>query len=145
MPKKILSFATDHAGFEMKQELVAYAKNLGCEVIDHGTHNTDAVDYPDYVPPVVEDILEGRATLGILICGSGIGMDIAANRYAGIRSALCHNSQLAAMARTHNDANILCLGSRYIDIETGKACLKNFVEKDFETGGRHERRVQKLG
>ena len=82
MNTKTLSFAADHAGFEMKQQLISYAKHLGFEAIDHGTHDTDAVDYPDVVPPVVKDILETRATLGVIICGSGIGMDIAANRHA---------------------------------------------------------------
>ncbi|MEN8236662.1 MAG: ribose 5-phosphate isomerase B [Pseudomonadota bacterium] len=145
MPKITLSFAADHAGFEMKQALIVYSKSLDCKIIDHGTHSTDAVDYPDYVPPVVGDILEGRATFGVLICGSGIGMDIAANRHAGIRSALCHNDKLAEMARCHNDANILCLGGRFITTETGKNCLKRFIATAFEAGGRHERRVEQLG
>ena len=145
MTKVTLAFAADHAGFEMKQQLISYANSLGFEVIDHGTHNTNTVDYPDYVPPVVKDVLQNRTTLGVIICGSGIGMDIAANRHAGILSALCHNSQMAKMARKHNNANILCLGSRFMDIDAAKDCLQQFVTTDFETGGRHQRRVEKLG
>ncbi len=145
MTKVTLSFAADHAGFEMKQELIAFAKNLDCNIIDHGTHDTDAVDYPDFVPPVVNDVLEDNATFGVLVCGSGIGMDIAANRSPGIRSALCLTANIAEMARENNNANILCLGSRVTKSEAAKECLHRFITTKFNADGRHERRVKKLG
>ena len=140
-----LAFAADHAGYEMKQELINYARELDYETLDFGTDSTDPVDYPDCVPPVVEAVLSNQAQFGILICGSGIGIDIAANRNPGIRSALCHSGKMAESARSHNNANILCLGSRYIGIEVAKECLKRFAATEFEAGGRHERRVKKLG
>ena len=143
--KLTIAFAADHAGYNMKQTLVAHAQSLGYEVIDFGTDNSEqAVDYPDYVPPVIEAIKSHKANFGVFVCGSGLGMDIAANRDKCIRSALCHCGLAAKYARAHNDANVLCLCSRFIGEEVAKECLEQFIITEFE-GGRHERRVNKLG
>ncbi len=145
MTKQItIAFAADHAGFDLKQLLIDYAKTLGHKVVDFGTDNSeDSVDYPDYTPPVVEAILSKQADFGVLICGSGVGVDIAANRHPQIRSALCHCGLAAELARSHNDANVLCLGSRFIGSEVAKECLQRFITSEF-SGGRHAIRVNKL-
>ncbi len=145
MSNIIVSFGADHAGYEMKQKLISYAKQLGYEIIDHGCHDNTPVDYPDCVPPVINDVLQNRADFGVLICGSGIGVDIAANRHPGIRSALCNCGLSAQMARRHNNANVLSLASRFIGLEVAQECLQRFLTTEFEASGRHERRVQKLG
>lgn len=142
--KVIIAFGADHAGYEMKQELISYAKELGHNTIDFGTDNTEPYDYPLIVPMVVETVRNKAANFGVIICGSGIGVDIVANRFRGIRSALCHNAEIAKSARAHNDANILCLGSRFISLETAKECLKRFLETPFSTDERHHRRVQMI-
>jgi ribose 5-phosphate isomerase B len=139
-----IAFACDHAGINMKQELMAHAKELGHEVEDFGTNSTDSCDYPLIVPPVVNALKEDTADLGILLCGSGIGVDIAANRFPDIRSALCCNALMAELARRHNNANVMSLGARIIGIEIAKRCLEQFVATEFESGGRHERRVNQL-
>lgn len=139
-----LAFSADHAGYAMKKDLISYAQSLGHTVLDFGTHRLESVDYPDFVPPVVGAVLSAEANFGILICGSGIGMDIAANRSPGIRAALCHCELIAQCARTHNDANILCLGSRFIEGLAARECFLRFITTPFE-GGRHQRRVDKLG
>lgn len=138
-----LAFAADHAGFEFKGLLIAYAKDRGFTVIDLGTHNGARVDYPDFGVALAHTLLADEADFGIGICGSGIGMSIALNRFKGIRAALCHNAQTATLARQHNDANVLCLGARVINFEHAAACFDAFVETSFE-GGRHSDRVAKL-
>jgi ribose 5-phosphate isomerase B len=142
--KLTLAFSADHAGYTMKEDLIGYAKELGHTVLDFGVHNHEPVDYPDFVPAVVEAVLTNKAHFGILICGSGIGMDIAANRFKKIRAALCHCSLSAVRARQHNDANILCLGAQFIGELVAKECLLKFITTPFEEG-RHRRRVDKLG
>lgn len=140
-PKGTLVFASDHAGFEYKEFLKEVGHDWGYNIIDCGTHSTISVDYPDYIKPVIQEVLAGAK--GILICGSGIGMSMGANRFKGIRAALCCDSQMAKLAREHNDANILVLGEKLIGKERAVACLEVFLNTSFQ-GGRHERRVEKL-
>lgn len=138
---KTLVFSSDHGGFEYKEYLKAIAIDWGYTVIDCGTHSNDSVDYPDYIEPVVKEVLAGSK--GVLICGSGIGMSIGANRFRGIRAALCSDGLMAKIAREHNDANILVLGQRLIGKEEALSCLESFLNTAF-LGGRHERRLEKL-
>ncbi|MGB0935213.1 MAG: ribose 5-phosphate isomerase B [Alphaproteobacteria bacterium] len=140
-----LAFSCDHAAVDMKNHLIAHAKSLGYEVQDFGTDSSDSVDYPDIVPPVTDAVLAGKAVFGIILCGSGIGVDIAANRIPGIRSALCHSGLLARYSRSHNNCNVLCLGARIIGVETAKNCLEEFLATEFHKEERHIRRVEKLG
>jgi len=133
---------SDHAGFERKAELVPLLVSWGLEVVDLGTHSAESVDYPDFAHPVAESVEKG-GSLGILICGSGNGVCMAANKHAGIRAALCWTAELAELARQHNDANVLCIPARFIDFETSSAMLKAFLSTRFE-GGRHSNRVNKI-
>lgn len=139
--KGTLVFASDHGGFEYKEYLKEVARDWGYNVIDCGTHSTVSVDYSDYIKPVVQEVQAGAR--GVLICGSGIGMSIGANRFKGIRAALCSDYLMAKLARSHNDANVLVLGERLIGKEQAIACLEVFLNTPFQ-GGRHERRVEKL-
>lgn len=142
MPETV-AVAADHGGVDLKTLLVAELGALGCAVLDLGTTGREPVDYPDLAHALARAIAEGRARRGILVCGSGIGMSIAANRHAAIRAALCHDGLTARLARQHNDANVLVLGGRLIGPETAKDCLTIFLSTAFE-GGRHLRRVAKL-
>ncbi len=142
MPRTV-AVASDHAGFELKSALLPPLADLGLVVLDLGTHGRESVDYPDFAAALAAAVTGGRAALGLLICGTGIGMSIAANRHRGIRAALCHDGLTARLARQHNDANVLVLGGRLIGVETAKDCLANFVATAFE-GGRHARRIAKL-
>ena len=145
MSLKIICGA-DHAGFPLKEFLKSKMIELGHAVIDCGTDSEERpVDYPDYALKVVDLLKKGAGDFGLLICGSGIGMDIAANRHQGIRAALCHDVTTAHLARTHNDANVLVLGERLIGSYTAEECLKIFLSTPFKGGERHERRVEKLG
>jgi ribose 5-phosphate isomerase B len=139
----LLAIASDHAGVALKEVLKQEAGNLGYEVLDLGTNSTESVDYPDYGYMVADNVASGRAQVGVVICGSGIGISIAANRNPKIRAALCFNPEMAKLARQHNDANVLALGARFIDEKTAKDCLKEFLGTEFE-GGRHAKRVDKL-
>lgn len=143
MTKKIFAIASDHGGFELKQLLSHYLRELNIEVSDLGTYGLEAVDYPDYAMEMGKWISGNPDGMGILICGSGIGMSIAVNRHRPVRAALCHDGLSASLARRHNDANVLCLGGRLIGIETAKDCVKQFLNSEFE-GGRHAARVEKL-
>lgn len=138
-----ISIGADHGGFKLKAELISFLKNSGHSVIDHGTNSADSVDYPDYARPVAHDILEKRADFGVLICGSGIGISIAANRFAGIRAALVTRKEHALLARQHNNANIIALGGRFTTIEEAEEYITLFLSTPFE-GGRHEKRVCKI-
>ncbi len=142
--KKTIAFGSDHAGFELKQQLIAHALTLGHEILDFGTDNTESFDYPLVVPSVVESLRTQAADFGVLICGSGIGVDIVANRYRGIRSALVHNEEITRLSREHNDANILTLGSRFMDIHTAKKCLEVFIRTKFSDEERHQRRLNMI-
>ena len=143
MADKSVAIAADHAGFALKEELRHELETLGWRVTDLGTHGTDRVDYPDYGFAMAEEIAAGRATFGVLVCGTGIGISIAANRNPAVRAAVCHDASTARLSRQHNDANVLALGSRIVGEEVAKDCLRVFVETAFE-GGRHASRVAKL-
>ncbi len=134
---------SDHAGLALRAEAVKAAKAAGLEVEDAGPFSADSVDYPDYARKVAEAVASGRARLGILVCGTGIGMSIAANKVKGVRAALCNTEYQARMARAHNDANVLCIGERVVGLGVGAAIVKAFLETPFE-GGRHARRVEKM-
>lgn len=133
---------SDHAGYELKEYLKQQLSSAGYEVIDMGTDSTESVDYPDYAFAVARQVTDGKG-LGILVCGTGIGMSIAANKVKGVRAACCSNIYEAVMARRHNDANVLCLGSRVLGAEHALAIAVEFLSNEFE-GGRHERRINKI-
>jgi ribose 5-phosphate isomerase B len=135
--------AADHGGFDLKSALVPELRALGHEVVDLGAMSRDAVDYADFAEKVAQAIRAGRASRGVLICGTGIGMSIAANRYREVRAALVHDGLTARLARQHNDANVLVLGGRLLGPELARDCLKIFFDTAFE-GGRHVARVAKL-
>jgi len=142
MPE-LVAIAADHAAVELKRLLVTELEAMGYGVLDLGTNGAEAVDYPDIAAKLVHAIKAGEAKRGVLLCGSGIGMSIAANRHPIIRAALCHDGLTARLARQHNDANVLVLGGRLVGPELAKDCLKIFFSTDFD-GGRHARRVAKL-
>lgn len=144
MSDKVIALASDHAGYELKEQLKAALTERGFEPLDLGTHSLESVDYPDFGVAMGQAIEKGDAARGVLVCGSGIGISIAANRNPHVRAALCQSGLAAKLARQHNDANVLALGSRLIGIETALDCLDAFLTTDFE-GGRHARRVGKLG
>jgi len=133
----------DHAGFAYKQRLIAFLKNAGHEVLDFGPGSEASVDYPDHVHPLALAVEKRDAHLGILICGSGNGVAMAANKHQGIRAAICWNKDLAALARQHNDANVICLGARFMAYEYVEGVVHTFLTTDFE-GGRHQTRVDKI-
>ncbi|MDY3113690.1 MAG: ribose 5-phosphate isomerase B [Helicobacter sp.] len=135
--------ASDHAGVGLKSIIIEFLKELEIESINLGPNNTDRVDYPDFANALCENVINNENSLGILICGSGIGMSIAANRYSGIRAALCNEPLSAKLAREHNDANVLCLGARLIGEDMACEIVKSFLDSTF-AGGRHALRVKKL-
>ncbi len=139
---KTLIVGSDHAGLELKRELVGIAAELGYEVRDVGTHTSDSTDYPDYAHQVSSAVASGEG-LGLLVCGTGLGMSMAANRHPGVRAAVCGDVFSASMTRQHNDANVLCIGSRVVGAGLASEILKAFLNASFE-GGRHERRVNKI-
>ena len=139
----IVSIAADHAGFEEKQKLVGYLAELGHEVIDRGPDSDDRVDYPDFAVLVAGDVASGGAERGVLVCGTGIGMAVAANKVRGIRAANVVSPEFAALAREHNDANVVTVSGRFVDDETNRAIVKAFLETEFG-GGRHAGRVEKI-
>lgn len=138
-----ISVGSDHAGYEQKAQLVDYLKEKGYEVLDRGTFSDERVDYPDYAIPVGMDVSFGRADLGLLVCGTGIGMSITANKIPRVRCANVTTPDFADLARRHNDANVLALSGRFVDLDTNKQILDTFLATDFE-GGRHLRRIEKL-
>jgi ribose 5-phosphate isomerase B len=141
--KKTIAIGGDHAGFEYKNEIINELKKKGLEVIDFGPFTSDSVDYPDFAHPVAESVEKKESEFGILICGSGNGVAMTANKHKGIRAALCWGPELAKLSRQHNNANILCLPSRFISIEEAKLCVDAFLTTAFE-GGRHNNRVDKI-
>jgi ribose 5-phosphate isomerase B len=143
--RNILAIGADHAGFKLKEHLAGIAQNLGWEVLDLGTHDQHSVDYPDFSKIVCESILNGKAQLGLLICGTGVGMSIGANRFAGIRAALCQRGLEAKLAKQKNHANVLCLGAKIVGDFVAQECLELFLRSEPDTTERHARRVQKLG
>ncbi len=138
-----LAIACDHGGYELKKEILAYLESEGVAYEDFGCHSLQSVNYPDYAKKVCHAILSGDCTRGILVCGTGIGMSIAANKHNGIRAACCADTFSARMTRMHNDANVLCLGGRVLGAGLALDMVKLFIETDFE-GGRHETRVAML-
>ena len=140
---KIVAIACDHGGVEMKSALVEMLSKDGYEILDLGTNQTTSVDYPDYANKLSRALIDGKAFRGVLICGSGIGISIAANRFSQIRAALIHDALGAKLCREHNNANVIAFGGRTLGIETARDCLSIFLNTEFE-GGRHERRVAKL-
>ncbi len=144
MTKSALVIAADHAGFDLKASIKVALEARDYEVTDLGTEDAVSVDYPDMAEKLVEAINHGVADRGILICGTGIGICIAANRHPAIRAATCHDVTTARMARAHNDANVLCLGARVIGPQVALDCVDAFLKTAFE-GGRHQRRIDKLG
>lgn len=138
-----VAIGSDHAGFEMKESLKEYVKSLGHEVEDFGAPSSDPVDYPDIGYCVAKDVASGRFERGVLICGTGIGMSIVANKVPGVRAALAGDVETARLAREHNDANVLTLGARLIRLELAREIVRIFLETGF-AGGRHARRVEKI-
>lgn len=138
-----ISIGCDHAGVEYKQVITDHLEREGHTVINRGTDTTDSVDYPDYAHPVANDVEEGTAELGILICGSANGVCITANKHQGIRAALCWMPEIAALARQHNDANIIGIPARFVSAELAIEMVETFISTAFE-GGRHQNRVNKI-
>lgn len=139
----MISIGSDHAGFELKEIIKAYLESKGLELKDYGTYSEDSVDYPDFAHPVAESVNNGEVEKGILVCGSGQGVCMAANKHPEVRAALVWNAEVATLTRQHNDANIICIPGRMIDPEVAKKAVDNFLETEFE-GGRHQRRVGKI-
>lgn len=142
MPKKI-AIAADHAGFEKKETIKKTLDALGVEYDDYGTNSAESVDYPDYAEKVAEGVSSGKYDQGLLVCGTGTGMAIAANKFPGVRAAVAWNPDAARLARQHNDANILSVAARFTSDEDADKIVRAWFESDFE-GGRHERRVEKI-
>jgi len=138
-----ISIGNDHAGTEYKFEVVSYLKEKGYTVINHGTDSEDSVDYPDFVHPVAKDVSEGTVAFGIIICGSGNGANMTANKHQQVRSALCWSKEIAALARQHNDANVLSIPARYTSIQQAIGMVEVFLNTSFD-GGRHKDRVDKI-
>jgi len=143
MTSETIALAADHGGVDLKRQIRAEVEAAGFKVLDLGTDGPDSVDYPDFAQALAAALKDGRATRGILVCGTGIGISIAANRFAHVRAALVHDAFGARMARQHNDANVLVLGGRTTGIEIAKDCVSIFLSTAFE-GGRHARRVAKM-
>ncbi len=138
-----IALGADHGGEALKQQLAAMLQAAGYPVTDFGTHGTASVDYPDFAHPVCAAVEAGQARFGVLVCGSGIGMCISANRHAGIRAAVLHHTTDARLTRAHNDANVACFGARLTGVELAEEALKVFLATEYE-GGRHDRRLSKL-
>lgn len=141
--KEIIPIASDHAGFELKEIVKNHLVENGFDVKDYGTHSADSCDYPDYAHPIAQAINEGVYKRGIVICGSGNGVQMTVNKYPFVRCALCWNTELASLARQHNDANMVALPARFIPQELALQIVDLFMTTDFE-GGRHQRRVEKI-
>ncbi|MCB0395541.1 MAG: ribose 5-phosphate isomerase B [Flavobacteriales bacterium] len=142
-PEKTIAIGSDHAGFSLKSILVEYLRKNHFEVFDVGPASEDRVDYPDFAHPVASAIESGKAHFGVLLCGSGNGIAMTANKHSGIRAAVCWNREIAALARQHNDANILAIPARYVTENEALEMLDVFIGTSFE-GGRHTQRVQKI-
>lgn len=138
-----IAIGSDHAGVEYKAELISFLGNLGHELQDFGPATTDSVDYPDFAHPVASSVENGDNTLGILICGSANGVAITANKHQGIRAAIAWLEEISALARQHNNANIICIPARFVDLTLAKKIAATFVSTEFE-GGRHANRVDKI-
>ena len=138
-----IAIGNDHAGTSYKLAIVGFLKSMDVEVVNHGTDGTDSVDYPDFIHPVAREVTNKNVDFGIILCGSGNGAAMAANKHPKVRAAVCWNTEQVVLAREHNDANILSLPSRFISLPQALDMVKTFINTDFE-GGRHERRVEKI-
>lgn len=138
-----IAIASDHGGYELKEAIVGFLMGMEIEVLDLGTNSSESVDYPEYGEKCARVVVEGEATRGIVVCGTGIGISIAANKVKGIRCALCTSQQMAELSRRHNDANVLALGGRTTDIATAMTIVNTWLFTDFE-GGRHQRRIDMI-
>lgn len=145
MPRKI-GFSSDHSAFTMKEEIMAMIKAVSSdiEVVYYGPRDAQSVDYPDYAERIAEAVSKGEVEAGVLVCGTGIGVSIAANKVPGVRAALCHDHVTAALCREHNNANILCAGVRVLGLEVLRDMIRTFLTTDFSTEGRHAMRVNKI-
>jgi ribose 5-phosphate isomerase B len=143
MPRETIPIASDHAGFELKEKLRRELEKLGYDVEDLGTSSPASTDYADYAHPLAREVSEGQAKRGVLLCGTGLGMSYAANRYPHVRAAVAWSPEIAELARRHNDANVLVLPARFVSEEDGVKILKTWLETPFD-GGRHLRRVEKI-
>ncbi|TRX50446.1 ribose 5-phosphate isomerase B [Fulvivirga sp. M361] len=139
-----IAIGSDHAGYEYKGLIYEFLEKSGHSLKDYGTYSSESADYADFAHPVASAVEEGEYEKGILICGSANGVAMTANKHQGIRAAICWNTELAALARQHNDANILCIPARFVDTDMAKNMVKTFLSSDFE-GGRHKRRIDKIG
>src|SRR5690554_3456376 len=139
-----IAIGNDHAGTDYKVEIVAFLEEAGHTVINYGTDSDDSVDYPDFVHPVASDVAEGKADMGIILCGSGNGANMTANKHQKVRAALCWTKEIAALARQHNDANVLSIPARFTSKPQAVDMVKTFLETEFE-GGRHQKRIKKIG
>ncbi len=138
-----IAIGNDHAGTEYKHALIEAFQKRGIELVNYGTDSQDSVDYPDFVHPVAKSIEDKKVDFGILICGSGNGVNMTANKYANVRAALCWNREIAALSRQHNNANIVSVPARFVSLQECLEIVNTFIATDFE-GGRHERRVEKI-
>ena len=138
-----ISIACDHGGLELKNKIAAYIKEQGHTVLDFGTNTADSCDYPDFAKPAAKAVANGECEKGVVVCTTGIGVSMVANKVKGVRCALCLNPDMAKMTRLHNNANMIALGQKYVDFETAKQIVDNFLNVEFE-GGRHAVRVSKI-
>lgn len=138
-----IAIGSDHAGFDLKEKLISYLKSKHLNIVDKGCFSEERADYPDYGHAVAGSVISNEVSFGILMCGSGNGINMSANKHKGIRAALCWNSEIAQLARLHNDANILVLPARYINEEEAIKCIDVFISEKFE-GGRHQSRIDKI-
>lgn len=138
-----IAIAADHGGFELKDILIDYLAGKGHSIINLGTDSPESVDYPDYARACCDEVLSKRADFGILVCGTGVGISIAANKIDGIRCGLCPSKEIAALVKQHNNANVIALGGRFTSSEEGKAIVDSYMSAEFE-GGRHQQRVDKI-
>ena len=143
MKQNTIPIGCDHAGYELKKKVIDHLQECGIEVIDVGTHSTDSCDYPAIAHAVCKNIQDGVTELGILVCGTGIGMSMAANKHRGIRAAACSDTFSARLTRIHNDANVLCFGERVVGMGLALDLVDNFIDAEFE-GGKHQRRVDMI-
>ena len=144
MTRKPVAIASDHAGYDLKAIVAEELSEMGYQVLDLGTDGPQSVDYPDFGAALAKAVQAGEVERGILICGTGIGISMAANRYPGVRAAVCWDETSARLTREHNDANVLAMGARLLEVEVAKDCVRTFLSTDF-AGGRHAARVAKLG
>lgn len=143
MKPKNIAIGSDHAGFELKEKVRKWLEEQQFDMNDFGTHSENSVDYPDFAHAVAGEVEDGKYDLGILVCGSGIGVDMAANKHQGVRSALCWNKDIGKLAKSHNNANVVCLPGRFISFDEAKEILETFFSTEFE-GGRHQNRINKI-